>query len=1290
VSFTFTLPISQPAANETVSFLVAWGDGTQEVFVFDGNNWSGQDFSHFYSSDILKTIKIYPPLGGKFGKHWNFKQANATGSAAQMRTITKWGGFEFCASGGSFKDCINLDFNTPTGTPAITWPNSLHSAFSGCASLSPNPTDLQGWDTSAATTFYETFLGCINFNAGVDAWNPSGVTNTTRMFAECAAFNRSLNNWNTGGRNVSNLEIASGMFRGATSFNMSLSGWDVSNISFFSSFFEGATSFNQDIGDWDTGEATDFSSMFKGVTSFNKDISEWNTSKVTNFNSMFEGATSFNKNINTGAEINKHGGPYNPWTIRSDVAVTMDNVLNGASAFDQDISDWDVANISSATNLLTGTNLSIANALEINDSSTGWPSQGGASAAATNESAAAVQASGTIPVITSHTAAGGTIISNPENTQTVVNLVAAGSPVPTFSTAGGGDVSKFSLINTGDGEATLKLSPVPDFENPTDSIASGSNTYGINISASNEVGSGTHFFNFNVTDVSDVAAPVINTLSLSNATSDGFIANWDSIGAGYTYHYQVATDSGFSNIINDIDNYSGLEVVQVSLAADTTYYFRVKAEGGGVNSTYEVDSPSWDSASIETLGAALLAPTGDLVLSVDNSISVPGSLAGPAEHHQVFYKGTYVPGADQLIIQASTSPDFTDGVLTLQGSSANAEFSDWTLFSHVSMQAETEYYFRYQGKTNSGIESDWSTTVGPLKTDIDSPSTNASYYLEVESFEANEDAAGNWGAGTGNSPILSTAAVHSPSDYWMPIRVKLKSSAAWSNHPHVKWEVLAKEVGVADYSLQVPPNALDNTAPSGGTWQIYEVTDEVNGVAGGGSRGSGGTGYPSTANLCLKPETQYSIKARMVWKDRPWESDEWIGAWVSGTTYMNAGIHARHIVGEDNEPFAAKEITITTPPARSAPDVTSVQTSTVYSWSAALIGGYSNGLPMGDNASFDDWRGDKKITFSFSRPGAHGARSFLWQLAVDPNFENLVAECGASEYWAGNHYFNDDDYSYQPGSNEGARLFLPTRNVGSIDVAKCYDLANGFLDGDWVTVDEGTTFELDWALQPATTYYFRTRCLPLGIHWDNALAASLGATYPDAAGWSLETNPGSWGQGNAYGQYDDTGLPYARATTGTPAVISYASVHEGPMVGGGTADTMFLYVLGFAMQNGTTITVQHYAGGNWNTVESWNTVIGNWHSGKTEIVTGGGNGAGNNTDVNEAGETIGYPAVQRVMYGPRGGPIEWNSEPSEDSYHVSRHYQFEASNFSISAGDTMKIKVEHGGGILEEKEIIVN
>jgi hypothetical protein len=1059
----------------------------------------------------------------------------------------------------------------------------------------------------------------------------------------------------------------------------------------FKTLFQDNTVFNQDIGNWDTGSALNFSNMFDGATSFNQDISDWDTQNVEDFSNMFNEATSFNQDINTGSSISKHGTTYNPWTIKSS-SVNMDNMLDGASSFDQDISDWNMSGVTSATDLLDDTGLSAENSNLINDSSTGWPSQNGVSSVVTNESSSAESNSGTV-------------------------------------------------------------------------------------------------------------AASISGLQTTSLEHDSITASWTALsGSGRTYSVQLLSSTGTvlqgtSNHSTNTITYNDTTVPNGGINEETTYTVRVKANP--LFSAGESTAGPWTTIPATTPPAAIPAPTGDLVLSVDNSITGTGhgnTVDGPAGHHQVWYKGTYAPGADQLIIQASTSSDFTGSLLTLQASSANAEFSDWTVFSHVAMQAETEYYFRYKGKTNSGIESDWSTAVGPLKTDVESPPTGASYYFEVESFEANQDTAGNWGAGTGNSTILSTAAVHSPSDYWIPIRVKLKSSYAWSNHPYVKWEVLVKETGATDYSLQAPPNALANTAPSGGTWQIYDVTDEVNGVAGGGSRASGGTGYPSNApaggtaastsspiclsgspsvqngtwtivgshnghptwspgstparylyaksntaspqwriahdfttttayldssatvtspelsgwgqgviitagacgsatpaaDLYLKPETQYSIKARMVWKDRPWESDEWIGAWVSGTTHMYAGIHARHIVGEDNEPFAAKEITITTPPARSAPDVTNVQTSTVYSWSAAPIGSYSNGLPMGDNASFDDWRGDKKITFSFNRPGAHGVRSFLWQLAVDPNFENLVAECGASEYWAGNHYFNDDDYSYQPGSNKGARLFLPTRNVGSIDVAKCYDLANGFLDGDWVTVDEGTTFELDWALQPATTYYFRIRCLPLDIHWDNALAASLGATYPDAAGWSLETNPGSWGQGNPYGQYDDTGLPYARATTGTPAAISYASVHEGPMVGGGTADTIFLYVKGFAMQNGTTITVQHYVGGNWNTVESWNTVIGHWHSGKTEIITGVGNGAGNNTDVNEAGETIGYPAVQRVRYGPRGGPIAWNSEPSEDGYHVSRHYQFEGSSFSISAGDTMKIKVEHAGLILEEKEITVN
>ena len=721
MSHTFTLPISQPSVNETVAFLVSWGDSTQQTFAFDGNTWSTQDFSHYYSNDNPKTIKIYPPLGGKFGKHWNFKQANATGSAAQMRTITKWGGFEFCASGGSFKDCINLDWDTPTGTPAITWPNSLHSAFSGCTSLSPpGATGFQGWDTSAAETFYETFLGCINFNASVNGWNANNVTNTTRMFAGCDIFNQPFDWWNSPGRSTANLVTATSMFEGASSFNHPLADWDVSKlvhigqmfksatnfasqifanydstgtvgsgaatslegiflgtkfngsnittwdvsaISNFHGVFRNNTHFNQDIHLWDVGEGTIFESMFEGATGFNKPLNGWDTSKGTNFNSMFQGASSFNQNINTGASTTLHGSTYNPWTIGT---ATMDNMLHDASAFDQDLSGWNMTNVSSAINLLDGTDLSAENAAAINDSGTGWPSQSGVSAAVTNESAAAVQASGTIPYWTSYDSGGIEVISNPENTQTVVNLTATGSPTPAFSLTSWGDGSKFTLDDNGDGTATLKLTAAPDFENPTDS--NGNNQYDVAVKASNSIGeSSLSHLIFNVTNVADVAAPVINTLSISNATSDGFIANWDSIGAGYTYHYQVATDSGFSNIINDIDNYSGTQVVQVSLAADTTYYFRVKANGGGLGSTYEADSPSWGSASIDT-AAAVMTDVTEIGTGYGHSLfrKSDGSLWGVGRNDfGQLGDGTTTHRNSPVQISSSSSAQFAGGLFTV-------------------------------------------------------------------------------------------------------------------------------------------------------------------------------------------------------------------------------------------------------------------------------------------------------------------------------------------------------------------------------------------------------------------------------------------------------------------------------------------------------------------------------------------------------------------------------------------------------------------------------------------------
>ena len=662
MSHTFTLPIRQPDASETVSFRVDWGDSTSEIFTFDGNTWSTQDFSHYYSNNNLKTIKIYPPNGEKFGKYWSFSHANATNSAAQMSHITKWGSFEFSSAGGSFKNCVSLDIDSNlTGTPAINYPNSLHSAFSGCTAFHPEPNQLINWDTSAAATLYETFHGCSNFNSSVSDWNVSNVTNTTRMFADCVVFNHTLTGWNNGSTsNTGNLVTATAMFRGASSFNQSLSDWnvsklvwieqmfknatnfasnvfvnynanggsaslqetfmgtkfnagqvttwDVSNIMFFGSVFEDNAHFNQDIGDWDVGGAVGgFSNMFKGATSFNKDISEWDTSSTSNFSGMFQGASSFNQNINTKSAITKHGSTYNPWTIKTSSGPNnLNNMLHGAAAFDQDISDWNMTHISSADDLLEGTDLSAENAAAINDSGTGWPSQSGVDSDAVAASQAAQQASGTAPVITSHPAQGSTYtFTNPENTQTTVNVVATGSPVPTLSLANNSaaiDKDKFTLVDNGDGTGTLKLTNAPNFESPTDDGWAGQNTYAVYVHATNAVGSANAFFNFSVTDVADVPAPNVTGLHVDNTDLTTIQFGWNHVANAVNYKYQVSTTSDFSGIVaSGTHNSNILNVTGLSPA--TPYYFRLKISGGGASSTYEVDSVSWTSISSVTAGA---------------------------------------------------------------------------------------------------------------------------------------------------------------------------------------------------------------------------------------------------------------------------------------------------------------------------------------------------------------------------------------------------------------------------------------------------------------------------------------------------------------------------------------------------------------------------------------------------------------------------------------------------------------------------------------------------------------
>jgi surface protein len=94
---------------------------------------------------------------------------------------------------------------------------------------------------------------------------------------------------------------------------------------------------NGSIGSWNTGNVITMGSMFDGAISFNQNIGAWDVSKVQVFSLMFRLATSFNNG----------GSPdIGNWIINTNQTVLMNQMFNGATPFNQNLSNWNVSTVS--------------------------------------------------------------------------------------------------------------------------------------------------------------------------------------------------------------------------------------------------------------------------------------------------------------------------------------------------------------------------------------------------------------------------------------------------------------------------------------------------------------------------------------------------------------------------------------------------------------------------------------------------------------------------------------------------------------------------------------------------------------------------------------------------------------------------------------------------------------------------------------------------------------------------------------------------------------------------------
>ncbi len=363
---------------------VDWGDGQTTSYT----SFPTTDFeiTHTYGTSINRIISISMNAAATVNtlKGWSYGSASSVYNSYdsyKFLRVLNWGIFDFAADvigdSGNQEDYDTANYfaaisNTvawkPTFPPHISG-TSLRGLWSGDyrARNGQVPTQpftcpyLSQWDTSGVQSLQETCSLNYGFNSaqlpaaqradwsGLSNWDVSNVTNMEETFyRQISLLGPEVESWN-----VSNVTTMFQMFRECENFNGNISSWNTSNCKNFSSMFQQATIFNQPLDSWDVSNAEyslfpDFNrglkSMFRDASSFDQYLGSWDVSNNFEFDFMFSGCTSFG----TGADRGLGNWVFRTGTSGSPSGrgVSMQSMFAACTNFNDDISSWNVSNVS--------------------------------------------------------------------------------------------------------------------------------------------------------------------------------------------------------------------------------------------------------------------------------------------------------------------------------------------------------------------------------------------------------------------------------------------------------------------------------------------------------------------------------------------------------------------------------------------------------------------------------------------------------------------------------------------------------------------------------------------------------------------------------------------------------------------------------------------------------------------------------------------------------------------------------------------------------------------------------
>ena len=201
-------------------------------------------------------------------------------------------------------------------TEVNRWMSYVDSSGVTEASILTEPLrgDISVWDVSRVTNMSSLFVNWATdfanpgFETDISTWNTSNVVNMNYMFSGCSNFDVNVNTKDAGGYNA----------------------WDVSQVTTFQYMFKNCEIFNQPLSNWQ--------------------ISPANKNFQYMFHSPYPSDSLFNQDLLT-ADVTVGSQSYRAWNMSEVTAVN--NMFNGCTAFDGDISTWNTSKISNFNNFMS-------------------------------------------------------------------------------------------------------------------------------------------------------------------------------------------------------------------------------------------------------------------------------------------------------------------------------------------------------------------------------------------------------------------------------------------------------------------------------------------------------------------------------------------------------------------------------------------------------------------------------------------------------------------------------------------------------------------------------------------------------------------------------------------------------------------------------------------------------------------------------------------------------------------------------------------------------------------------